>query len=90
MRFFKTKTAQVTLEFTFSMILVLLLMYGVIRVLTWSALTLAERRAVHEHSLTNRTDVENWKDIYKDPSPLWQLEPEFYATNKMGLVYTGW
>ena len=82
--------AQVTLEFTFSMILVLLLMYGVVSVLTWTGLTLAERRVAHENSLTSRTDVENWKNIYTDPSPLLQLNPEFYATNKMRLVYNSW
>ena len=86
-----TKTrAQVTLEFTFSMILVLLLMYGVIRVMGWLSLTLAERRVAHDHSLIKRTDVENWKDIYKDPSPLLQLQPEFYTTNKLRLVFNGW
>ena len=84
------KTAQVTLEFTFSMILVLLLMYGVVRVLTWASLTLAERRVAHDHSLTLRTDVENWKNIERDPSPLLQLEPEFYTANKLGLVFNGW
>jgi len=86
----KIKRAQVTLEFTFSMVLVLLLMYGVVRVMGWLSLTLAERRVAHEHSLTLRTDVENWKDIYKDPSPLLQLQPEFYATNKLKLVFNSW
>ena len=90
MRPFKHKTAQVTLEFTFSMILVLLLMYGVIRVLTWASLTLAERRVAHEQSLTKRTDVESWRNIYTDPSPLLQLEPEFYTANKLRLVFNSW
>ena len=85
-----TNLAQVTLEFTFSMILVLLLMYGVIRVMGWVALTLAERRVAHENSLTKQTSVESWKNIYKDPSPLLQLEPEFYTTNKMKLVFNSW
>lgn len=87
---FKKKTAQVTLEFTFSMILVLLLMYGVIRVMGWLALTLAERRVAHDFSLTKQTDVENWQNIYKDPSPLLQLQPEFYTTNKLKLVFNNW
>ncbi len=82
--------AQVTLEFTFSMVLVLLLMYGVVRVMGWLSLTLAERRVAHDHSLTARTDVENWKNIYTDPSPLLQLQPEFYTTNKLRLVFNSW
>ena len=86
----KLKKAQVTLEFTFSMILVLLLMYGVIKVMGWLSLTLAERRVAHDYSLISRTDVEDWKNIYKDPSPLLQLEPEFYAANKLRLVFNNW
>ena len=84
------KWGQVTLEFTFSMILVLLIMYGVIRVMGWLSLTLAERRVASENSLTKRTDVENWRNIYRDPSPLLQLEPEFYAANKLKLVFNSW
>ena len=88
MRLLKNKAAQVTLEFTFSMVLVLLLMYGVIRVLTWISLTLAERRVAHDHSLTSQAVLDDWRT--PNDSPLRQLQPEFYATNKLRLVFNSW
>lgn len=81
---------QVTLEFTFSMIIVILLMYGIIQVMSWIATSLAERRVSSDQSLTATVAVEDWNDIYTDPSPLTQLQPEFYSPKKMNLVFNKW
>ena len=81
---------QVTLEFTFCLIIVILLMYGMIQVLSWIGMTLTERRAKSEQSLTSFTAVENWRDPNRDPSPLTQLQTDFYTSKKMKLVFNQW
>jgi len=45
------KNAQVLMEFTFSMIVVALLIMGMVKVFTWSGRDLVERRKEHERVL---------------------------------------
>ena len=68
---------QSTIEFTFVMIAILLLTYGLIRIFCWAGLDLAERRFTHEQVLTNgATAVE-------------QLVPDFYRPKRLNSVYKG-
>lgn len=84
----KTEIAQVTLEFTFAMIIALLLMYACIRAFGWTASDLALRRDAHERRLTQPVK-EDWKGLDSN-SPLWQIEPGFYRGARMNLVWNGW
>ncbi len=88
--FVDRRWGQVTLEFAFAMVVVILLMYAIIQVMSWIATSLAQRRVSGDSSLTSITDVENWNDIYTDPSPLSQLQPEFYSPKKLKLVFNAW
>ncbi len=48
----KNKDGQATIEFTFAVIMILLLAYGLIMVFRWAGLTFAERRYKQETSMT--------------------------------------
>ena len=83
----KNRPAQTTIEFTFCMIIVLLLLYGTIRAFMWVGVDLAERRMAHDSTLTVPID-EHWTS--DADGPLKQLTPDFYATQGMNLVFNGW
>lgn len=77
--------AQITLEFIFSMMVVLVMIYSLIMVLRWSGVDLAERRLAHDQYLT--VDVnQNYGNKNINDGPLKQLEPSFYEP--MGLKAT--
>ena len=44
---------QVTIEFTFCMVVVMLMVYGVIMVFRWTGVDLADRRIAHEKRFFN-------------------------------------
>ena len=69
---------QAILEFTFAMIILMLLIYGLVMVFRWAGLDLAERRIQHDMVLT-------------DPklSPTQQVNPDFYRPIKMHTIYRG-
>ncbi len=71
------KLGQSTIEFTFVMIVIFFLTYGLIRVFRWAGLDLAERRFAYEHSLTSSDD------------PNEQLRPDFYRAKPLTAVYKG-
>ena len=49
----KNGKAQSTMEFTFSMVITILLLMGMIQVMVWSGKDLAMRRQAHERTLTD-------------------------------------
>jgi hypothetical protein len=53
--------AQSTLEFTFAMIVIIFLIYGMVRVFRWAGMDLANRRVTQDSSLMTL-------DINGDPS----------------------
>ena len=70
--------AQSTIEFTFTMIIVLLLVYGLVRVFRWTALDLADRRIAHETVLEdNRL------------STRLQVDPNFSRPRKIHGIFHG-
>jgi len=79
--------AQSAIEFTFCMVIVTLLAYGVMKAFRWVGLDLAERRAAHDGIITAPID-EGWGDF--EDGPLKQLSPGFYRRKKMGLVFNEW
>ena len=69
--------AQSTIEFTFVMIAILLLAYGLIRVFRWAGMDLAERRWTHEQVLVNGATAQE------------QLAPDFYRPKRLNSVFKG-
>jgi hypothetical protein len=68
---------QSIIEFTFAMIAIAFLVYGLIAIFRWVGLDLAERRFEHENLLTN-TELTTEQ----------QLSPEFYRVRHLDAVYT--
>lgn len=68
---------QAILEFTFCMLVVMLMVFGVIQIFRWSGRDLVERRRAHEAVLINGT------------APLPQLDTYFYAPKEFQAVWDG-
>ncbi len=81
------KTAQVTIEFAFCLVMVILLLYGIVKIIRWSGFSLADRRIEHEKIL--HTSV---YDKFTDDAqgPLRQVYPDFYKTKEMNLIFNNW
>ena len=73
-----TSKAQVILEFTFCMIIILLMIYGVVKVFQWAGRDVAERQIAHENSL-----IRNVSD------PRDQIGPVFYMPRRMNAIWDG-
>ena len=73
-----TRKGQVILEFTFCMIVILIMLYGVIKVFHWTGSDLVERQRAHTKTLLVNT---------LDPRE--QIDPYFYAPIKMNAVWDG-
>ena len=68
---------QVILEFTFCMIIVLLMIYGVVKVFHWAGEDMVERRKAHDGTLRAAT------------LPVHQIDPYFYTPVKMNAIWDG-
>lgn len=71
--------AQSTIEFTFAMVVIIFLIYGMVQVFRWTGMDLANRRVAQDRSLTNVA--------VSDPSS--QLNPYFADALPMAAVYHG-
>jgi len=71
------RKGQVMLEFTFCMIVVLLMIYGVTKAFLWAGLDLAERNIAHESMLEG------------GGSPKAQIRPDFYTPVGMNTIWGG-
>ena len=72
-----TKKAQSTIEFTFVLIVIFFLSYGLLRIFRWAGMDLAERRWAHEQLLANGTTAEQ------------QLAPDFYRPKRLHIMFKG-
>ena len=68
-------TGQVVIEFTFCLVIVLLMIYGVTKVFFWAGRDLVERRKAHDELLIS------------DASPLQQIAPDFYTPVEMNAIW---
>ena len=90
-----THKGQVILEFTFSMIVVLIMLYGVVKVFHWAGKDIVERRIAHDTSLEDQTGVDTqWgpkfgNQVTTDLDPRGQINPNFYAPTKMNAIWDG-
>ena len=67
---------QATMEFTFGMILALILLVGLINIFQWVGGDLASRRSVHDSQLTQRI-----KEVQY--GPLRQVDPFFHRVTRI-------
>ena len=96
--FSKNAAGQVMQEFSFCMILVLLLIYGTMMIFRWTGIDFAERRRAHEQLLYTsiNQDYGSCNDANctsrgeRIDGPLRQIYPDFYTKPaKMNAVWTG-
>jgi hypothetical protein len=95
---------QVILEFTFCMIVIMIMIFGITRVLFWTGNDLATRRLSHEERITLFPDPDNtyigWDLLYIPvvinfiPFPgeliaLAQIAPNYHAPIKMDAIWDG-
>ncbi len=71
--------AQSTIEFTFGVIVVMFLIYGMVQVFRWAGMDLAQRRWVQDSSITNLVGT--------DPSS--ELNSDIDIVQPMSAVYHG-
>lgn len=96
------KKAQVMVEFTFCMIILFLMMYGIVMVFRWVGLDLGRRQQAHETVLTENIDPAygsttwtwNGTDFVTtttpvERGPLTQIDPYFYTPGAMNAVWAG-
>ncbi|MFA5089039.1 MAG: hypothetical protein WC552_08435 [Candidatus Omnitrophota bacterium] len=93
-------TAQTTVEFSLSLVLVVLMIYGIMMIFRWAGVSLVERRMAHEQVLYMNVE-EDWGRVYNVPvgngyslvptdvtdGPLSQIDPNFYKAKKMKAVF---
>ena len=82
----KTK-AQVSIEFTFGMIMVLIMVYGVVHIFRWVATDFVERQRSHDATIKQNGIS---KKQYSSPaqSPVVrQLEPVFHSPVDMNAIW---
>ena len=72
---------QSTLEFTFVTAIIVLLIYGMVRLFSWAGLDLASRRIAHENAL------KQW--VTPGTSAQAQMQADFYTSQRIGAVHLG-
>ena len=82
----KGRRAQAVIEFTFAMILVLLMVYALMSIFRWNGVSLAERRIAHENALIAPI-VEGFQDTQNALGPQKQIDPYFYKPKKVRAVW---
>ena len=76
------------LEFAFCMIVVFLMIYGIVMILRWTGMDLAERRRAHDVRLTVPI-IQEYTSPGASDGPLYQVDPYFYSPMKMNAVWKG-
>jgi len=82
-----TRKGQVILEFTFCMIVILIMIYGVIKVFHWAGRDLVERQRAHEATLVSDEETRVLWSSRVDPKQ--QIDPYFYDPIRMDAIWDG-
>ena len=82
--------AQSTVEFTFAVIVIVFLIYGMVRIFRWVGMDLAGRRMAQDETLI----YPSWPnaDYSTNPNqfdPNAQTNPNFYRVQSMDAIYNG-
>ncbi len=80
-------SGQVMLEFVFSLMVVLLLLYAVVKVFSWTGSSLVERRKAHDQKLTTPISEEFNPSTQMSQGPLNQIDPFYYKKKKVRAVW---
>lgn len=77
---------QTMIEFTFCLIIILLMIYGLMRIFEWTGKNQALRRIAHDNLIT--APVEH---SYGNPGngPARQIDPYFYTPVRMNAIWDG-
>ena len=81
------RTGQVVLEFTFAMIIVMLMIYGAMKVFQWTGEDLARRRIAHDERLTNTQIIRDYDDFPDGPAA--NIDPYFYDPAGFNAIWKG-
>ena len=63
----KNIKAQSTIEFTFAVVAIMFLIYGMVLIFRWAGMDLAQRRYTQDASLTKLTDNNPASELSSDP-----------------------
>lgn len=77
---------QVILEFTFCMIVIMLMIYGVTKVMIWTGRDFAGRSAAHDQTLYKHFNPD-YGAIGEGPAE--QIDPYFYTPVGMNAIFVG-
>ena len=75
--------AQSTIEFTFAMVMVMFIVYGMVQMFRWAGMDLAQRRYVQDSSITMDLSAVDSGD------PTAQLNSDVDIAQSMSAVYRG-
>lgn len=78
------RKAQAIVEFTFAMIIVILMAYATMMVFRWSAIDFVYRRKAHDDRLLTGVD-KSYSD--RSSGPLRQLHHYFYKEDRLNAVW---
>lgn len=81
-------SGQTMIEFTFSLIVVLLMIYGLMKVFEWTGKDQAMRRKAHDDVLFSKIDRSYHRDNPGE-GPLKQIEPYFYTPVSLNAIWDG-
>ena len=84
----QNRQAQVSLEFAFCIIIILLMIYGVMMIFRWTGVDLAERRLAHEDVLYQPIE-QNYNLQVPGAGPMKQIDPYFYTAAPMNAIWRG-
>jgi len=79
---------QVVLEFTFCMIIVLLMIFAITKILVWSGREYAGCNSAHDSTLYSSINP-NYGSGEEGTGPLKQISPYFYTPVKMNAIWKG-
>ena len=82
---------QSTIEFTFTLVAIAFLSYGLVQIFRWTGMDLAERRFAHDQVLLNADyrQQHGMEDPNLDEMER-QLTPDFYRPKQMQAVNPNW
>jgi hypothetical protein len=83
---------QVTVEFSFTMVIAFLMLYAMIKIFDWSARDLIDRQRAHESLLSSNeasTGTHNDYTSMDDSHQLIQISPYFFGSRDMNAIYKG-
>ena len=82
------KKGQVIIEFTFCMIIVMLMMYGLVKIFRWTGVDMVERRMSHDVTLKVGI-TKDYLNTDIGSGPMRQIDDYFYKPTKMDAVWDG-